>query len=365
MKKIESLANVFLASLLTVSSVGNSFACTALMIMDKSGNAYQARTNEMSVKLPTSLTYIPAGEKVQSFTPVGGAGKSFKTLYPILGMTMGGTLPNVPGKDHLIFLDGVNDQGLSLSANEFDNSKAPPLSGDSSKTLMATELAHWILGSFKSVAEAKDALLSNQVEIWLPVVPGFNAPLPLHYALFDKTGAGIVVEFANGKLNVYDNLVGVMTNGPEFPWHITNMNNYSQLSNIDHDENQFNKLKVRSPDDGNGTSGLPSTSTSPGRFVKAAYYSNYVTKADTPDQAIINLSHVMANFDRPTGVNKEVTNWIVMNDLNRHRFYTRSIDSLNWVVIDFAQLKGVSQIKSVSNYEIDKTKADAFTLFLK
>jgi penicillin V acylase-like amidase (Ntn superfamily) len=40
--------------------------------------------------------------------------------------------------------------------------------------------------------------------------------LPLHYAITDKAGNGLVVEFQNGKKQVYDNPVNVLTNGPIF-----------------------------------------------------------------------------------------------------------------------------------------------------
>jgi len=32
-----------------------------------------------------------------------------------------------------------------------------------------------------------------------------NLNAPVHFALFDKTGAGIVIEFTNGQTVVYDN----------------------------------------------------------------------------------------------------------------------------------------------------------------
>ncbi len=50
---------------------------------------------------------------------------------------------------------------------------------------------------------------------------------PFHYTLHDVNGDSIVIEFANGQQHIYDNPLGVMTNGPEFPWHLTNLNNYT------------------------------------------------------------------------------------------------------------------------------------------
>ena len=48
---------------------------------------------------------------------------------------------------------------------------------------------------------------------------------PFHYVVHDAGGASIVIEFDHGAMAVYDNPVGVMTNGPKFDWHLTNLDN--------------------------------------------------------------------------------------------------------------------------------------------
>lgn len=59
------------------------------------------------------------------------------------------------------------------------------------------------------------------------MMPGEGVP-PLHYAITDKTGAGIVVEYTNnGTLNIYDNQVGVLTNSPPYDWQLTNLGQYA------------------------------------------------------------------------------------------------------------------------------------------
>ena len=184
-----------------------------------------------------------------------------------------------------------------------------------------------------------------------------------------------MIEFANGKKNVYDNPVGVMTNGPEFPWHLTNLSNYTQ-SNVDKNTGQLGKLKLQTQDSGIALTALPSAQTSQGRFVKAAFYANYVQKGKTPDEAINLLGHIMNNFDRPNNltvdpaggigdggatktITSEVTQWSVMGDLSRSQYYVRSINALNWTVIDMAALKNVTEIKTISTYKVDQVNANA------
>ena len=57
-------------------------------------------------------------------------------------------------------------------------------------------------------------------------------------------------------MTVYDNPVGLMTNSPRFDWHLTNLNNYTYLSNIDQSTNTFGSLQANQPDSGIATVGL-------------------------------------------------------------------------------------------------------------
>lgn len=378
MKNIKTLTSLLVAISLFLSSAGNALACTALVVTDVNGNAYHGRTLEFSFAFPTMLTYFPAGTKFESVTPSGAQGVIFNTRYSILGQTSA----VVPGAKQPLVVEGANDQGLSFSANEMNDLSAPPVGNDPSKILSANDFGGWVLGNFKTVSEVKAAMLSDNTEFWLPAIPALGgAKTPLHYAIFDKKGNGLVVEFVNGKKNVYDNPANVLTNAPEFPWHLTNLNNYT-FTNVDKNTGQLGKLKLQTVDAGIALTALPSAQTATGRFVKAAFYANYVRKGKTPDEAMILLAHIMNNFDRPHDLtidppggvgdgprgNKnstESTQWTVMNDLSRNLSYIKSINAMNWTVIDMNKLKNVTQVKSVSSYAVDQAGADAFNLFYK
>lgn len=373
-KSNKLLAVVFLSMALA----GNVLSCTSLMTTDKNGNAYHGRGLEYPYRLPFSLTWIPSGTEIKSATPEGEQGMTFKTRFPIIAMTV----EAVPTANHAFVAQGANDQGLSFSSNQLNGSSSPSVGKDAGKILSVNDFGAWILGNFQTVAEVKAALLSGNTEFWLPPVPiDNNVPAPQHYAVYDKKGNALVVEFVNGKMNVYDNPVGVLTNNPEFPWHLENLNNYT-FSNEDKDTGQLGKLKLAAADGGIALSALPSAQTSQGRFVKAAFYANYVRKGSTPDEAINQLSHILNNFDRPDDltvdapgtlgdggrgdkVSTENTNWLIMHDLARNLTYLRTYNAINWSVIDMAQLKDVKAVKSVSAFDVDKAGANAFALFLK
>jgi penicillin V acylase-like amidase (Ntn superfamily) len=119
--------------------------------------------------------------------------------------------------------------------------------------------------------------------------------------------------------------------------------------------------------------------------VKAAYYSNFVQKAKTPDQAVKTLSHVMNNFDRPLDVSadkpgtaskaeafaanklsSESTYFTVMNDLSRNYFYLRTINSINFAKFEVQKLSALKQTKVITFAAVNANpNLDATQLFLK
>ena len=379
---MKSIITTLACTSLILTSMGNSSACTAMMMKDANGNAYQARTMEWAGVLPESLHYLPAGSSIQSVTPDGKQGMAFKTKYGFVGVSLKHMVPNVkqPG-----IAEGANDQGVSVSLNAFLGAEAPPVDSDTAKILSVMDFGAWVLGNFQNVAQVKQALATKEVSVWLPPLAIFGGmKAPFHYAVFDKTGAGIVVEFSEGKMNVYDNPVGVMTNIPEFPWHLKNLNNYAQLSNVDRNSSTFGSLKVSAPDAGNALAGIPFSQISTGRFVKAAFFTTYVRKAKSPTEAIQTLSHVINNFDRPydlsvdpagsnteaaagdTGMNSEVTLFTTMNDLAQNQFYIRPINAINFAKIDLHKLADLSEVKKVSFDQVAQLDGgDATELFLK
>lgn len=382
--KVKTLFKILLSSCLIASSVTNSFACTVLAIKDANGNVYQGRTNEFAGQQPDNITFWPAGTRIESMTPDARQGKTFNTKYGILAITLMGMVPNA--KQNSIH-EGVNDQGMTITTNAMINDLPLEISVASDKVLSATDLGTWALGNYQNVTQVKQAIQNKEVEFWLPTIPSMaNFKAPLHFALYDKVGGNIVIEFAGGKTNVYDNPAYVMTNDPPLPWHLTNLNNYAYLTNVDKNTGQFNNLKVAASDSGGNMAGLPGLETSVGRFVKAAYYSNFVQKAKTPDQAVKTLSHVMNNFDRPVDISadkpgtaskaeafaanrmsSESTYFTVMNDLSRNYFYLRTIDSINFAKFDVRKISNsLKQTKVITFAAVNSyPNIDATDLFLK
>ena len=66
----KKIAFSLLAGYITLISCTNAFACTALVITDASGAAYNGKTMEFSYPIPLNMEYLPAGTKIRSKTPI-------------------------------------------------------------------------------------------------------------------------------------------------------------------------------------------------------------------------------------------------------------------------------------------------------
>lgn len=340
--------------------------CTSLVYKDAAGKAYFGRTMELTVALPYQLALLPKGAQCSSRVE-GHPEVAYQRLHDVIAITMPDRMPTAADQikpEDLKVIEGLNDVGLTFSLLAYPSAAGAQSSQMTRAALAASDLGAWILGSFTTVAEVRTAIEKQPVLLEpLKVLGGTVSPF--HYVVHDPSGAGLVIEFHKGVMHLFDNPVGVMTNGPVFDWHLTNLGNYTFLNNVDRSSATFGSLQVSQPDSGIATAGLPSSNTSVGRFVRAVYYTQFAEKAASPDTAVRTLSHIMNNFDRPRGVTidlpgedacgievqglgdnnapyqTEYTCWTIMSDLDRKQFYVRDYSGLNFISIDLASLSGV------------------------
>lgn len=336
------------------------FACTTLIVKDLNNNVYHGRGMELTFgEGLSSLTYYPKGFIFQHLAPDQSKGLQYTAKYAILAVTT-----PISAFDPKCAMEGFNDAGLAFSLNMMPAPPLQELTADQYPNAVPyASFGEWALANFANVADLKVGVTQNVI-FWseeLAMLGGLKTPF--HFAVYDKDGGSIVVEVKNGALIIYDNPTGVMTNGPEFPWHIANLNNYSHMNNIETTVNKVGDITLRQPDSGISTAVLPSSATSVGRFVKAFYYSSYANSVSDPDLQIVELGHVMNNFDRPKNITKELTSaaqdgtpekymteftlWTVLTDLTRGLLYIRLYDDLNYQKFTFDQFKDKTEEVSV------------------
>ena len=134
------------------------------------------------------------------------------------------TPPEVEG----VMGEGMNEKGLTVSALSFNSQGAYEAPGSGKPALACVDVVPYLLGSAKTAAEAV-ALLRGVAVVddahLTPLVGRF------HWAVQDAAGAMVVLEYVGGALHVHDAArVGVLTNDPEYEWHLKNLNQYALYS---------------------------------------------------------------------------------------------------------------------------------------
>lgn len=360
--------------------------CTSLAYKDAAGRSYFGRTLELTSDLPYQVVFYPAGaafsSRIGDRPAVEFAGK-----HAFVAVTMPGRMPTAEaplGLADFKPLEGLNDRGLTFSLLSYPAAGGGKRSLSTTQAVLsASDLGSWALSQFSTTAEVREALKAQPVALEALALLG-GVESPFHYVVHDAEGASIVIEFNKGEMAVHDNPVGVMTNGPDFRWHLTNLDNYTFLTNVDRSSASFGGYKAQQPDSGIATAGLPASNTSVGRFVRAAFYAQFAEKAETPDEAILTLAHVMNNFDRPRGVTidypgegeghlevaglqqsdakdyaTEFTCWTNLSDLARRRFYLRTYRSLNYACIDLDALAGLDGARILPISKLDGLAGDS------
>ncbi|MCT8972963.1 linear amide C-N hydrolase [Microbaculum marinisediminis] len=365
--------------------------CTSLTYRDAADNVYFGRTLELTVDLPYQIAYFPAGAAFTSQAE-GHPALTYTSAHGFLAVTMPDRVPTADapiGIGDLKVLEGLNDKGLTFSLLSYPAAGGTQQAVDKTRAVLsASDLGTWALAQFATVQDVKAALADQPVLLEALAILG-GVESPFHYVVHDASGASIVIEFNRGAMTVHDNPVGVMTNGPEFGWHLTNLDNYTFLTNVDKTSATFGTYKATQPDSGIATAGLPASNTSVGRFVRAAYYAQFTEKAATPDQAVQTLAHVMNNFDRPRGVTidypdgsgshlevagldqggkaayaTEFTSWTNLSDLARTLFFVRDYRSLNFSRFDLKSLAGLKQPKVLPLDRLGGAEAEATDLLM-
>ena len=183
--------------------------------------------------------------------------------------------------------DGMNEAGLTVSMQVFMQSvyMQPSLEASETKNVCFAAIADWILGTFDSVKSLREAL--NQTKIVGPMpalanVPSIAEKAGFHWSI-DDASEHVVLEVLDGKIHIHNNTVGVMTNPPDFTWHLRNLNNFVNLrsdwppSNPDIQVQTDEVGLVPDTKVGHGFNllGIPGDYSPPSRFVRLFYLRQY------------------------------------------------------------------------------------------
>lgn len=335
------LAALPLALALALAPAG---ACTSFLLKAADGSPVYGRTLEFGFPLESEAIVIPRHYAARATGPEGKPGWGWKSRYAIAGLNAFG-LP--------VVVDGLNEKGLAGGILYFpgfagyaDPNSADPNSADHRHALAPWDFLTWALGNFASVAELRAAL--DTITIVDLVQPTLGITPPFHYALHDASGASLVVEPIAGRLKVYDNPLGVMTNAPSFDWHLTNLRNYVKLSPVDAPPLKIAGESFAPLGAGSGLLGVPGDPTPPSRFVRAVGLTLSAEPQKNAADTVRLAEHILNNFDIPMGLVRvspqetsrfEYTQWSSIADLSGRVYYVKSYDNQSLRSIDLTKLE--------------------------
>ena len=334
---------------LMLAKVG--YACTGIRLIAEDKTVVYARTLEFGIDLESNVLMVPRGYERTGITPDGENGLRWTSRYASLGA-------NGVGLPYLF--DGLNEKGLAVGLFYFPTTAgyARYDPANASRSLAPWQVGSWLLENFANVAEVKQNI--GSVAVTAVVFKRWGFVPPVHFVVHDGSGKSIVIEYVGGKLHVYDNVIGVMTNSPTFDWHMTNLRNYLNFSMVNKPPVEVGGVTLNALGQGTGMLGMPGDFTPPSRFVRAVAYSTSVLPSRTGAEAVLQAFHILNNFDIPEGTAREAkkdaqgnivsdrTIWTSASDLTAKRFYFRTYENSEIRSVDLMKMpldaKNISSI---------------------
>ena len=328
-------------------------ACTGISLTAQNGSHVVARTVEWAAT-PMQCGYVvaPRGHKHQSYTPTGANGLKYDAVYGYVGIYT---------EYEPFVVEGINETGLSAGLFFFPNhgEYAPYNSADNDKTLCDMQFVSWVLSQFSSIEQVKEAL--GKIDL----VTLNHKIGAVHWRIAEPNGRMVVLEVVNGVPNFYENTLGVLTNAPGFPWHMTNLNNYVNLEPGSSPDNTIKPgITLKALGHGSGMLGLPGDFTAPSRFVRAAFFQTTSPTWETGFDAVVQAFHILNNFDIPIGSQHakadipkglpSATQFTAATDQTAMRFYYRTAWNSNIRCIDLHSID-FKTVRYQSN-PLDKTQ---------
>ena len=290
----KTLAAVLSAGALFFASAAD--ACTGIRLTAADGTVVHARTLEFAVDLQSDVLVSPRGFERIGITPDGQDRLKWKAKYASVGAN-GVGLP--------ILIDGVNEAGLAAGSVLLPNDSRLSVLHPGGRRQDHRALAVGVMASRQFRQRRR-----GQGQHWLSARRGDGAQAMGLLAARPcrcprRPGREPRDEYVGGKLNLYDDALGVITNSPAFDWHMTNLCDYVEL---------FVSTTTRPFSWGRSTCAVRSGLGHVGhaRRLHAALalrprggVQPVALQPKTGDEAVLGAFHILNNFDIPRGSARE------------------------------------------------------------
>lgn len=286
------------AAALVAGEVQNAGACTRVVFLGDSPTSYVmvGRTLDWRTPIPTNIYVYPKGISKQSM-PTGPKLEWVSKYASVLAVGYDGGVT-----------EGMNERGLIMNGlfckgTVYNHPDGP---ADKTPVMSLSVLVSYFLDNFASVDEVANWLANNKFAISGETFDGGTVST-LHWALTDKTGETLIMEYVAGKLNTYRSRdYKVLTNDPP----------YNQMLSINDYWKQIGGVNM-----------LPGTVRSSDRFVRASFFIDHVPTDSDYQSAWAALSSIMGIVSVPYGYliegepNVSSTQWRSISDATNNRYY--------------------------------------------
>ncbi|AKP67330.1 choloylglycine hydrolase family protein [Companilactobacillus ginsenosidimutans] len=264
--------------------------CTSLSYEALDGTKFLARTMDFAFVLNGNPTFLPRDYQwINSLDK-----KTYKNKYGIMGT-------GAKYRDNYMVADGFNEYGLATAelyfAGEAEYETEPT---EGAINVVSEEFILWMLGNNKTIDELRENLKNVHIIQSDKGVMGKNQPL--HWVVTDVSGKTYVIEPRAGhRLELEEDPVNVMTNAPEFGWHLKNLSNFLAMKPKSYEAQTFGTYTVE-PNGVNGLEVWPGSYTSPDRFVRTVFTRENMPQAANATESVNSIMHMLDGVTIPKGV---------------------------------------------------------------
>lgn len=260
---------VFLFGALMVLLGGTgAYPCSRVVFQGKDSLTVVGRTLDWKTPIPTNLYVYPRGMQ-KSGMPSGNTLHWVSKYGSVLAVSYDGGVT-----------EGMNEKGLVMNALFCKGTVYNTSQDDTMPVISLAMLISYFLDNFATVAEVEQWLVKTPFAIYGQSFDKGTAAA-LHWAVTDRSGMTMVMEYQNGKLNTYvSHDYRVLTNDPPFERMLAIDGYWKQIG---------------------GKNMLPGTVRSADRFVRASFFIDHIP-ADTDSRtAAAAVFSVLGTVSVPLG----------------------------------------------------------------
>lgn len=197
-----------------------------------------------------------------------------------------------------LYYDATNEKGLSIAGLNFPNKAVYQKFDHEKNNICPFEVIPWILSKCESVEEAKELLYNTNI-----INADFSNEFPvasLHWMISDRDSS-ITVECVDEGLKIYYNPISVLTNNPEFPFQVFNLNNYVNITREEPETRFAEGFDFNKYSKGMGAIGLPGDCSSMSRFVRAAFTRLNSVCGESESESVSQFFHILGAVSQTRG----------------------------------------------------------------